>query len=211
VSWLDEHYRCAPHLIEFSARRFYDNRIAVATRHPRTERADAIDVVRVPDATVHDGVNEAEIGAVVGVVRELTDAGVRGIGVVTPFRAQADALESALLKEFPVEEIERLGLRVGTSTRSKAARRRWWSPRSAWWRRLAGRTRFVADPYLFNVMITRARQKMVVVTSLIPDAADGLVRDYLGYASRGPAPAADGEPPSPWAAALAAELLPLRS
>jgi hypothetical protein len=207
VSWLDEHYRCAPHLIEFSARRFYDNRIAVATRHPRNERTDAIDVVRVPDATVHDGVNEAEVGAVVSVVRELADAGVRGIGVVTPFRAQADALESALLKEFPVEEIERLGLRVGTVHAFQGSEAEVVvaslglvdgdSP---------ARTRFVADPHLFNVMITRARQKMVVVTSLTPDAADGLVRDYLGYASRGPAPAADGEPPSAWAGALAAEL-----
>lgn len=207
VTWLEEHYRSAPHLIDFSARRFYDGRITVATRHPGNERADAIDVVRVADATVHDGVNQAEVVAVVSVVRDLADAGVEGIGVVTPFRAQADALESVLLKGFAVEEIERLGLRVGTVHGFQGSEAEVVvaslgvvdgdSP---------ARIRFVADPHLFNVMITRARRRMVVVTSLPPAASGGLLADYLAYASRGPAPAADGEPPSEWAAALAAEL-----
>jgi hypothetical protein len=207
VTRLDEHYRSAPHLIEFSASRFYDNRITVATRHPSNERADAIDVVRVPDAAVHDGVNAAEVGAVVGVVRDLAGAGARSVGVVTPFRAQAEALESALLKEFAVEEIERLGLRVGTVHAFQGSEAEVVvaslgvvdgdSP---------ARARFVADPHLFNVMVTRARQRMVVVTSLTPDTAHGLLGDYLAYASRGPAPARDGEPPSGWAGALAAEL-----
>ena len=46
TTWLDEHYRSVPHLIEFSARRFYDGRLHVATRHPANEAADVIDVVR---------------------------------------------------------------------------------------------------------------------------------------------------------------------
>jgi hypothetical protein len=207
VTRLDEHYRCAPHLIEFSARRFYDNRVAIATRHPANERADAIDLVRVSGATVHDGVNRAEVGAVVGVVRDLAATGGRGIGVVTPFRGQADALETALLKEFPVEEIERLGLRVGTVHAFQG------SEADVVVASLGlvdgdspARTRFAADPHLFNVMITRARRRMVVVTSLTPAAADGLLGDYLAYAERGPAPAAGGESARGWAAALAAEL-----
>ncbi|GAB3843099.1 hypothetical protein GCM10029963_17210 [Micromonospora andamanensis] len=54
VTWLGEHHRCAPHLIGFSARRFYDDRLELVTRHPGTERADAIDVVRVAGAAVVD-------------------------------------------------------------------------------------------------------------------------------------------------------------
>jgi hypothetical protein len=213
VTWLDEHYRSAPHLIEFSARRFYDNRIAVATRHPSNECADAIDVVRVADATVHDGVNAAEVRAVLGVVRDLATAGERGIGLVTPFRAQADALESALLKEFTVDEIERLGLRVGTVHAFQGSEAEVVvaslglvdgdSP---------ARNRFVVDPHLFNVMITRARRRMVVVTSLT--AGNGLLGDYLSYAAQGPAPAVAsdselagaGGPVHEWAGTLAAEL-----
>lgn len=224
VTWLDEHYRSAPHLIEFSARRFYDNRIAVATRHPRNESVDAIDVVRVPDATVREGVNRAEVTAAVAVVRDLAatagrrpdpaSAGDRGICVVTPFRAQADALESALLKEFPVEEIERLGLRVGTVHAFQG------SEADVVVASLGlvdddspARTRFVSDPQLFNVLVTRARQRMVVVTSLTaptsltgPAPRNGLLSDYLDHASRAPVPVASGGPARGWAAALAAEL-----
>src|SRR5690606_7684056 len=47
ATWLDEHHRSVPHLIDFSARRFYDGRLHVATRHPANESADAIEVVRV--------------------------------------------------------------------------------------------------------------------------------------------------------------------
>jgi AAA domain len=217
VSWLDEHHRCTPHLIEFSARRFYGDRIAVATRHPGNECADAIDVLRVTGASVHDGVNSAEVAAVVGVVRDLAAAGAgggaggRGIGVVSPFRAQADALEAALVKEFPVEEIERLGLRVGTVHAFQG------SEADVVVASLGlvdgdspARARFVADPHLFNVMVTRARRRMVVVTSRTAgDGPAGLVGEYLAYAERGPAPATareGGPPPSPWAEALAAEL-----
>ena len=57
VTWLDEHYRSVPHLIEFSARRFYDGRLTVATRHPANEATDVIDVVRV-DA----GAGDAAVG-----------------------------------------------------------------------------------------------------------------------------------------------------
>jgi hypothetical protein len=34
--------------------------------------------------------------------------------VVSPFRAQADALEAMILAGYDVEDIERLGLRAGT-------------------------------------------------------------------------------------------------
>jgi hypothetical protein len=114
VSWLDQHYRSAPHLIEFSARRFYGDRMALVTRHPRNEASDVIDVIRVPDATVADGVNAAEVDEVIATVRALVRAGEVGIGVITPFRAQADALEAALIGAFDLAAIERVRLRVGT-------------------------------------------------------------------------------------------------
>ena len=61
VTWLDVHFRCAPHLIGFSAERFYEGRVDLATRHPRVESTDVIEVVPVADAVVADGVNAAEV------------------------------------------------------------------------------------------------------------------------------------------------------
>ncbi|MET7398723.1 AAA domain-containing protein [Dactylosporangium sp. NPDC005572] len=179
ATWLDEHYRCAPHLIDFSARRFYQGRLHLMTRHPRTERLDAIDVVHVPDAEVTDGVNHREVEAILAAIAQLADR--TGIGVVTPFRAQADAIEAALLKALPVEEIERLGLRTGTVHAFQGSEAATVivslglvdgdSP---------ARQRFAAEPNLFNVMVTRARERLVVVTSLT--GGTGLVADYLAHA-----------------------------
>ena len=205
VTMLTEHYRCAPHLIEFSAGRFYAERLDLMTRHPRNEEADLIDVVRV-DGTVDDGVNASEVAAVVDLVRRLAADGRRDIGVISPFRSQADALESALLGAFPVEEIERLRLRSATvhgfqgSEASTVIASLGLADGDG-----ASRLRFASDPRLFNVLVTRARDRMAVVTSV--GSVTGIVGDYLAYAERGPAVATPGEAPGPaWPAGLAAEL-----
>jgi hypothetical protein len=212
VTWLDQHYRCAPHLIGFSARRFYAGRLTVATRHPANDSRDVIEVVRVeggePGGAGGTGVNRVELAAAVRVVRDLAAAGTVGIGVITPFRSQADALESALVEAFSVAELERLALRVGTVHAFQG------SEAGTVVVSLAindddppSRTRFVADPQLFNVMVTRARHRMVVVTSLRDPG--GVVGDYLSYADDGPEGVAGDPPGGPagdWTAALATEL-----
>ncbi|MCP3786539.1 AAA domain-containing protein [Micromonospora sp. A3M-1-15] len=213
VTWLGEHHRSVPHLIQFSARRFYGDRLELVTRHPRNERADVIDVLTVDGATVVEGVNQAEVTAALDLVRRLADdppAG--GIAVVSPFRAQADALEAALLAAYDVDEIERLGLRSGTVHAFQG------SEADVVIASLGlvdgdppSRHRFVAEPNLFNVLVTRARARLAVVTSL--RSPEGLVGDYLAYAGRPPA-APDVEPATGWTAELAEELrrlgLPVR-
>ncbi|SCL33638.1 Part of AAA domain-containing protein [Micromonospora rhizosphaerae] len=214
VTWLGEHHRSAPHLIGFSARRFYDGRLELVTRHPRNERADVIDVVTVADAAVVEGVNRAEVDAVLDLVRGLAARPPEGgIAVVSPFRAQADAVEAALLSGYDVDEIERLGLRSGTVHAFQGSEVEVViaslglvddDPPS--------RHRFVAEPNLFNVLVTRARRHLTVVTSL--RSPDGLVGDYLSYAARPPAAADTDGPIAGWTGALAEELrrlgLPVR-
>ncbi len=208
VTWLAEHHRGVPQLIGFSARRFYNGRISLATRHPRTDTADVIDVVRVA-GTVADGVNAAEVEAVLDVVKELAGQGRVGIAVISPFRAQAEALESALLAAYPVGEIERLRLRVGTVHAFQGSE----APTVVASLGLvdgdaAGRRRFVTEPNLFNVLVTRARERMVMVTSL-SSGGSGLIADYLTY-SADPLAEPSAEPGATaatgWSTRLAAEL-----
>ncbi|MGI5242332.1 AAA domain-containing protein [Dactylosporangium sp. CA-139066] len=205
VTWLSEHYRCAPHLIGFAARRFYDGRLTLMTRTPATERQAAIDVVRVPGAAVRDGVNRAEVDAVLEAVRERAQRGATSIGVVTPFRAQADAIEAELLRVYPVEEIDRLGLRSGTVHAFQGAEADTVIVSLALTDAdTPARVRFAADPNLFNVMTTRARRRLVVVTSLT--RGSGLIGDFLAHAAAPPAPAGPDGTPVPWAERLAKEL-----
>jgi hypothetical protein len=202
IDQLRDHFRSVPHLIEFSIRRFYRDRIDVMTRHPSNETFDAIDVVRSAQGDeLHD-----EVSTTVALVRELLERGERSVGVVSPFRAQADALESALVTSFTTDEIERMSLRVGTVHAFQGGERdvviaalglRATDP--------AGRRRFAEDANLFNVMVTRARRRMVVVTSL-PLDDPGLVGEYLRHGEAALPPVEPDGSTDGWAAELAAEL-----
>jgi hypothetical protein len=156
-------------------------------------------------------VNHPEVAAAVAVVRELADAGSVGIGVISPFRAQAEALEQALLDEFRLAELERLALRVGTVHAFQGSEADTVvvslglvdddSP---------ARTRFVNDPHLFNVMITRARRRIVVMTSRTGGGAGretDLVDEYLAFGLAGPStPDTGRQPDDAWTRQLADEL-----
>ena len=106
VTWLDEHHRSVPHLIDFSARRFYEGRLVVATRHPANEVVDAIDVVRVapsgdePGATGGDRRRAGRGGAP-------RRQGLHYIAVVSPFRKRAES-PSDLLTSYDLDDVERL-------------------------------------------------------------------------------------------------------
>ncbi|MBU2667490.1 AAA family ATPase [Actinoplanes bogorensis] len=193
TTWLAEHHRSVPHLIGFSARRFYGDRLDVLTRTPATERTDAIDIVHATD----------EIAAVLEIVEKA--AGARGIGVISPFRPQADALEAALVEAYPVERIEELGLRVGTVHAFQGSEAELvivslgLAPDDP-----PNRRRFVADPNLFNVMVTRARRRLVVVSGL--SNPDGLIGEFFQYASKPLDKADKSHPQQSWTSELAAEL-----
>ncbi|WP_191297312.1 AAA domain-containing protein [Lentzea cavernae] len=203
VHWLDEHHRCAPHLIGFAAERFYDGKIALLTTHPSIADVDCIDTERVDGVRTAKGVNQAEIDAVLAHVRKRVAAGVRSIGVVTPFRAQADAVEEALLSELTLTEITTGGVRVGTVhgvqggefdevVISLAADAR------------PGGWRFVNDRNLLAVLTTRARRQVHVITSA-PEPP-GLIGEYLRHADVAPTETAGADPGDAWTANLAQEL-----
>jgi AAA domain len=199
TTWLTDHHRCLPHLIGFSAGRFYTDRLAVLTRHPRNDTADLIEHRAV------DGDRTQEVTAAVEAVRRYAAGGVTGIAVISPFRAQAEAIEAALTAQFPLEEIDRLGLRVGTVHGFQGSEADHVivsvgvtadDP--------PGRLRFVNDPNLFNVLVTRARRSMLVLTARA-DAA-GLLGEYLKYGAAPPVPPRQEDQDRGWPSALAAEL-----
>jgi hypothetical protein len=208
VTWLDEHFRSVPHIIAFSDTTFYRGNLRLMTQHPRTATEDAIRTIRVAGKRNEQGVNAAEIVTVLGEVQRLAEAGARSIGIVSPFRAQADALEEAVLESFGPEDVVRLGLRIGTvhafqgSERDIVIASLAIGPTDA-----PGSLRFMQNPNLFNVMVTRAKREMVVVTSVDDsDLPSGLLADYLRHAEHAPLPWIAATPPRGWVAAIHTEL-----
>lgn len=206
VRWLDEHLRSVPHLIQFSAERFYDQHLHVVTTHPSVATHDAIDTLHVSGSTQDDVVG-AEVEAVMDELRRLAGLDTPGtVGVVTPFRAQADALEEAVLAVFDLDVIEHLGLRVGTVHGFQGGERDTVIVSLG----LAEgdppqRRAFAEDPHLVNVMVTRARRRLLVVTAL-PSGTGGLLGDYLDHAERPPPPPQPREPDDAWTRSLLGEL-----
>ena len=211
---LDQHFRSVPHLIEFSARRVYESSLNIVTRHPSNEAADHIDV-RIVDGERNDQkVNVAEVAESLKVASEMIEQGHTSIGFMSPFRAQADAIEEAVLKGFSLREIDRYGLRVGTVHSFQGDERdvtiASWAvgpdeSLKAW--------QFVNQQQLFNVMVTRAREHMVVVTSV--EKPPGLAGEYLRWSEPLTDLVTDVPSADPWVqmveAALIGEGVPVRS
>lgn len=203
---LTEHHRGVPHLIGFSAARFYGGRVAPVTTHPRNHEADAITVHRVDAKRANaKGVITAEVDRAVELLAEFVERGDRGLAVLSPFRAQADAIEAAIVRRFDLATIRERRIRSGTvhafqgseaETVIAALGVAEGDP--------AGRRRFLAGPNLFNVMITRAREHLHLVTAL--DDPPGLVGDFLSYADLPPRSPEGGGEAGSWAGAVAAAL-----
>jgi hypothetical protein len=207
VTSLNEHFRSVPHLIGFSARRFYDGSLKLMTQHPATESVDAIRILRVEGERNQANVVEAEVRVVVAETRRVVDAGVRSVGILSPFRAQVDALTAAVTEEFTIEEIERHELRVGTVHRFQGCERDVVLISLGLGPESSSALAFVEDPTLFNVMVTRARSEVVVVTALPPGGLrPGLLADYLRYGDQPPPALAVGAPNRGWVGELAKEL-----
>lgn len=151
------------------------------TRHPSNEQSSHIDVALVEGNRNAGGVNEAEVVRCMTVLDELVAAGWDSIGLVSPFRSQADAMEKAVMEKFTLEEIERLSFRVGTAHSFQGAERR--AMVMSWaigFDEGAKPWQFVNQPNLFNVMVTRAQERVVIVTSV--KKPPGLAGEYMRWA-----------------------------
>lgn len=204
---LDEHFRAAPHLVSFVFDRLYGGDVCIATRSLRNEDRDCVEVHRLRGERNAGGVVEAEVRRVLRELKSLLrDGASRTVGVVSPFRAQADAIEAAVLAELGADGIEALDLRVGTVHSFQGNERDHvivslgvgtGAPAASW--------RFVEDPHLFAVLATRARQHLVLLVSGDPPG-HGLLADYLAQADAPPRRAAPVRPLPPWTAAVADRL-----
>ncbi|WP_157965136.1 DEAD/DEAH box helicase [Euzebya rosea] len=207
VRTLDEHFRSAPHLFAWVGRELYRGEVTVATRTPLTDRQDRIEVVRVEGARNDRKVVEAEVVWVIDRLRQLWRDGATSVGVISPFRAQADALEDAALTILKRRGIDELGLRVGTVHAFQGMERDVVLASLGVGADDGPRTwRFVDDPNLFAVFATRARERMEVVLSAAPPSGS-LVADYLDQVDHPPPPPSGIGSVDRWTATVAEGLL----
>lgn len=193
VHFLNEHFRSMPAIIRFSNEKFYQNSLSVMRMHPKTTTAKCIFTHHVSEGKKEGGANPPESEALVGELTRLIEAqaplppqACQSIGVLSPFREQVDLLGEMLQEQLTLDAFKRHDLRIGTAHAFQGDERdvmflSWVIDNDAH----HSSHRFVENPNLFNVAITRARHQQHVFHSVNREhlATDSLLRQYLAAIS----------------------------
>lgn len=187
---LRDHHRSHADIIEFSNRTFYEGRLRVATRYrqlkrPRSGEPGIVwqdvrgEVVRPASG---GALNRQEAKAVLAALQDLLV--VRGyegtVGVVTPFRAQAQLLQELVSSSDELADVrDRAELLVDTVHRFQGDERdvMFFSPVVSAGMPVGALGFLRSNGNLFNVAITRARGLLHVVGDRAAAGASGV--DYL--------------------------------
>lgn len=187
---LDEHFRCLPPIIEFSNREFYNSKIRIMRKDFETE--PVIELVEVPDGKV-DFDATRNLPEVEAVVKRLYDIVVEDerknpdkpvtIGLISPFRAQVEALKVAVSKVLSDHMIQKHQIEIGTAHTFQGDERdvmliSWAFASNSFPQSIT----FLQKANLFNVAITRGKNKVInFVSRDVSEMPDGLFRSYIGY------------------------------
>jgi very-short-patch-repair endonuclease len=187
---LRDHHRSHADIIEFSNRAFYEGRLRVATRHeqlkrPRKAEPGVVwqDVRGMVTRPAGGGAqNAVEAGAVVAALEDLLvrRAYTGTVGVVTPFRAQAELLKKLVgASDALVPLLEKSDLLVDTVHSFQGDERdvMFFSPVVSLGAPASALGFLRSNGNLFNVAITRARGLLHVVGDQAAASMSGV--DYL--------------------------------
>ena len=165
---LREHYRCHPQIIEFCNQKFYQGRLIIMTED-HGER-DTLSVYRTNSGNHHRGhINQRQIDVTTQeVLPGLQSVPSEDIGVIAPYRAQVNAVAAALPdKKIEVDTVHKFQGReknvIVLMTVDDQV------------------TDFSDDPYLLNVAISRAKDRLCLVTSGDAQPADSNIQDLIAY------------------------------
>ncbi len=195
---LNEHFRCDPKIIAWSNKEFYYNslRILTPTRSMRFKAPVEVRQVSGASEDLETQVNTVEAEAVVDeVARMLDDPKLTGlsIGVISPFRPQADYIQALIFARFADRwgDCESRGLTSSTADGFQGDERDiiLYSLRHGPGSRPGSITgiegKQTHGDRRLNVAFTRARRKVLVFTSMQPGTCPGyFIRSFLEHAYR---------------------------
>ncbi len=191
VQFLDEHYRSRPDIIQFSNRHFYNGSLRIMTQNPELVRFRNIQVIQCNGVREKNGINRNESEKLLKLIRDTVESQshleseyLQSIGVTTPFRHQADYLGELILREIPIEAIRKHKILVGTPHSFQGEERDIMCLSFALDKKSSATAfRYMNQPDVFNVMVTRARVQQVIFLSIREGDLnkDSLLASYLLY------------------------------
>lgn len=187
---LDEHFRSLPPIINFSNHEFYNDRIRVMRKDKPDE--NLLELVEVVDGKVDFDAtrNLPEIEALVKRLHEIIIEDERKnpdnpvtVGIISPFRAQVEQLKVSVSKVLSDYMIKKHQIEIGTAHTFQGDERdimmiSWAVADNSYTQSLM----FMQKANLFNVAITRGRNKVINFVSRNPrELPDGHFRNYVSY------------------------------
>lgn len=180
VFMLTEYFRGPGNFISFSNREFYGGYI----RGERTYDNDALKFEKIEGAQANKGgVNYKEANRVIDKIQTIIRETPYNetIGVVTPFRKQAELIYDEINRRIAADDILERRIVVGTAHAFQGDERdhiiiSWGiAPNSP-----VQNNTFINNPNLFNVAITRASKTLTSLCSVTPnELPDGLLKRYM--------------------------------
>ncbi len=175
VHFLDEHYRSLPDIIRYSNQKFYDNKLKVMSDLLIHKKQSAVHWVYCEGSKQKDGINLAEanklledIQLLITEEKEVPANLCTTIGILSPFRDQVNHLKKKI-EEFDLTAIRKHKIAVGTPFEFQGEERDHMYITFT----IDNKTNAYIFQYLdredvFNVSITRAKQKQFLYYSFQP-------------------------------------------
>ena len=182
---LDEHFRSQPHIIGFSNEEFYKRTMRIMTQRPHSEGRRRSKFVtsegegQVPRSATTPKFRLQWTSWVKSSLRQTPEDPSEQLGCRAPLRDQANALGIAVTAKYP-EAVVKHKITHGTAHSLQGDERdivvfsTVIDPDF-----VPGTLRFLEDPNLFNVAITRASQRLIVLTSITPEQLPAGPTNYL--------------------------------
>ena len=160
---LREHYRCDSRIIEFCNKKFYENELIVCTKTSENDPLFILHTVPGNHARANPHgtgqYNDREAQEIINILRKCNSD---SIGIITPFRGQADYIKSLLKDEFPYVEVDTIHKYQG---RQKKIIILSTVVNDLNYDKDSFITDFVTNKQLLNVAISRAIEKLYLVVS----------------------------------------------
>ncbi len=185
ICFLDEHFRSKPDLIRFSNQQFYNNSLSIMTALPRKDQVSHISILTSDGERDGRGINKREatdilrdIKAIISEQAAMDRSMSQTMGVLSPFRDQADYLADQITKEIDLSDIEKHDISCGTAYSFQGEERdimfiSWVIDEQTHHSAIL----HLNKPDVFNVSITRARSNQRLYTSFSDRFDPG---EYLG-------------------------------
>ena len=189
TTYLDEHFRSKTSIIAFSNRKFYDNQLKLIRSNPIDDRYNALEVVNTKGKRDTKGINSIEISEVLErvktIIKEHEDSipeAIPSIGISSPFTEQVKQLKKVISKSITFDELKKFKILIGTPFHFQGEERdimliTFCVDEDTH----SGAFNYLNRSDVFNVLITRARNKQIVYTSVNPNqlSANSLLKEYL--------------------------------